>query len=97
MKTVRSRRLANNGNGAGIVAQRPDDSLDYYRAADGTSTWTRESVAGRNATFSAPSLASDGNCAIVACSRLATSASRSRPSLLIIGVLASPRPSQPAL
>jgi len=79
VKTVRSRRLANNGNGAGIVAQEPDGSLDYYRAADGTSTWTPESVAGRNATFSAPSLASDGNYAIVAAVKRCVVHAWSRP------------------
>ncbi len=83
MKTVRSRRLADNGNGAGIVAQRPDDSLDCYRAADGTSTWTRESVAGRNATFSAPSLASDGNYAIVAAVRRC--GARVEPAMSVTG------------
>ena len=38
MKTVRSRRLANIGNGVGIAAEGPNDSLDYYRATNGTST-----------------------------------------------------------
>jgi hypothetical protein len=58
--------LADIGNGVGIVAQGPDNSLDYYWATNGTSTWHPELVGGYNTTYAAPSIAPDGNSAVVA-------------------------------
>jgi hypothetical protein len=50
-----------------IAAEGPRNSLDFYWAANGTSTWTREVVAGPGTTVSPPAItANDGSVNVVA-------------------------------
>ena len=58
--------LAVNDGGVDIAIQ-AGDSLDLYWAVNGSSTWTREVVAGAGQVFSAPSVTgSDGTTDVVA-------------------------------
>ena len=50
-----------NGNNVNIAVQGPDNSLLFYWAVNGSSTWNTETVAGPDTTFSAPSMNVDGN------------------------------------
>jgi hypothetical protein len=45
-----------NGGITDIAVQGPNDSLKFYWADDGSSTWTAETVAGSGTTYSAPSM-----------------------------------------
>jgi len=51
---------ANNGS-ANIAVQGPHNSLRFYWAVNGTSTWHPDTVAGANTTYSAPAMAVNGN------------------------------------
>lgn len=52
-----------NGNVVNIVAQGPDNTLRFYWAANGSSTWHRETVASSVNNSTAPSITSNGNAA----------------------------------
>jgi hypothetical protein len=45
-----------NGSTTDIAVQGPNDSLDFYWAYNGGTTWYEETVAGPGTTFSAPSM-----------------------------------------
>ena len=49
--------IGESGSSADIAVQGPDNSLKFYWAANGTTTWHAETVAGAGTTFSAPSVA----------------------------------------
>jgi hypothetical protein len=53
--------VAQDGNGIIIAVQGPDNNLLFYWRPLGSTTWTMETVAGANTTFSAPSLVVNGN------------------------------------
>ena len=57
-----------SANGVNIVAEGPNNSLKFYWADNGFSTWNRETVAGSSTTYSAVSIANDtkGNSVILA-------------------------------
>ena len=55
-----------NGADLDIAAQGPNNSLLFYWAVNGTSTWHTVTVAGAGTTFSAPSMAVDGGSVIIA-------------------------------
>jgi hypothetical protein len=50
-----------NDGSVNIAVQGADDSLLVDSAVIGTGTWSGETVAGEDTTFSAPSIATDGN------------------------------------
>src|SRR5580698_222856 len=53
--------MITTANTIDIAVQGPNDSLVFYWAYDGTSTWTAETVAGPGTAFSAPSMILNGN------------------------------------
>jgi len=55
-----------NGDYTDIAVQGPNDSLKFYWAADGSTTWTAETVAGSGTTYSAPSMLVNGNTVDIA-------------------------------
>jgi hypothetical protein len=58
--------MITNGNSVNIAIQGPNDSLDFYWAVNGSSTWHAEQVAGTGTTYSAPSMTTDGNSVNIA-------------------------------
>ena len=55
-----------NGNDTDIAVQGPNDSLTFYYAADGSSTWEADTVAGPGTTYSAPAMILDGSTVDIA-------------------------------
>ncbi|HEX2746318.1 MAG TPA: hypothetical protein VHN16_18220 [Streptosporangiaceae bacterium] len=53
--------IALNGDYTNIAVQGPNDSLKFYQAVDGSSTWNAETVAGSGTTYSAPSMILNGD------------------------------------
>jgi hypothetical protein len=53
-------------NGMEIAATAPDGSLWFYWAANGTSTWHPEQVAGPGTTATAPAMVASGNAIEIA-------------------------------
>ena len=52
-------RQGPNVNSVNIAGHGASNSLRFYWAVNGTSTWHPETVAGKNATYSAPSMTED--------------------------------------
>lgn len=50
-----------NGDDTDTAVQTPDNGLTFYWAAEGTSTWQAETVAGPGTTYSAPAMILNGN------------------------------------
>ena len=57
--------VAANGGGVNIVTEGPGNSLEFYWAMNGTSTWHPETVAGAATTYSAPTVIGNGGRADV--------------------------------
>src|SRR5580692_8819543 len=55
-----------NGNDTDIAVQGSDDSLTFYYAADGSSTWEADTVAGPGTTYSAPAMILNGSTVDIA-------------------------------
>jgi len=55
-----------DGNSVNIAVQGPTNSLKFFYAVNGTSTWHAETVAKNNTTYSAPAMVVDGNSVNIA-------------------------------
>jgi hypothetical protein len=60
--------MITSGNDVNIAFEGADHSLLFFWAANGTTTWHKQTVAGTDTTGSAPSMTNDGNDVNIAAS-----------------------------